>query len=539
MSTTKIGRRYYFGLPGSALPAINDPGVKLVVAPTGESLSAIGARLNANTAETYTVSQVSGLRNYVSDTPPPVDPGPTPGFGFTAKSFTDKRYFGMTAYNNNVNANGGVSAMETQMFNHFKAEGANMLFATLPWNHIEKPNGEPDYRLVDDIFALAGPNQIVNLRFDFSYALSNASIEHYIPADEAIVDHNGTLVALDGCRMPSYDSIICRDKIDAAITAQLTHVGTSSYASKLGLVSVTCQGKKESEYPGGPGGQISSGENITTLSDYSARSLARWRQRIAGWYPNIAAANVAWGGTNYASFGVVPLPIPDRPSANSSEWSWNGQLLQDLYLHRELSLAEFINHWHATIKGVSPNITTLAEFGSVYDNLSPGRGTMGIVRHLVTDGVKNNSQPGYNFALGASVALRTRAANMFAGEEIEGITYHSLADYTNWAADCFNAGANFLDWANPYVAGMEGNQTLIDQAKARVSEVAATIRPLLNTYVPSTYQQQMTVTLGSLLYDTWTHPYPGHAPLQAQFNALRANGDRVRVNIIAGPRNIS
>ncbi len=449
---------------------------------------------------------------------------------FVDHQVATKKRIGVMMVAANATSAGTSIYEDQQIITHTAGLGCNYIQITLDWNRAEPTTfGVYDWRLYDDLFTrakAAGLKILPRISMSRSENFNNESGGgKFITDAERVIDHLGRPITGGGAYMGSYNSDTFLAKIDTFATAAINHFKAQPFADSILGFNLVTNIQQEGCYPWK---NYVSGSTVRALYDYGPDSVSKFRSRVAAKYGTIAALNSVYG-TSHTNFSQVALPLPDFYGGDDSDfYGYNTTKQKDAYDHKQRSVAELANRFHALVKSISTRLCTGVEYGSMHDSLTTARGTVALGSLVNTDLIKTNPQADYPIRMDVALSKRDYAPQRSAGVEIDASIYTATSAGIAAMNQFFAAGGNLGCWAQFYVPGTEGNADKLQQTKDKLTALINGVKASTNftTAVDNHFDAQMTVTASTLL-GSWSE-----SGAIGTFNTLEEGGSkRVKVTI--------
>ncbi|MBO0947249.1 beta-galactosidase [Fibrella forsythiae] len=520
-STTHTGFPFFDAVDGTPEPSLSASNVYFVDRGGSETIAATLGRVRAGGVTKYLKSAVTNVRPITDQ--------------FIDHNLSGTRSGGLRMYLQNPDpVTGKIASFDEEMLRHSKAEGCNFAYIHVAQGWVERTAiGTYDWRLLLSALALMRElGMRVFLHVDGSRSENNntqSSGEPFIPDSEQMRDQGGNLLRGGGNRIASYESTLMQQRFDTFVTDVLNEVKEAGYADLVAVTATSICTQFEAEYT--TRNTVGSQEQLPAKYDFSAPSLAKFKQRVQTKYTAkaaqdgvtpIASLNSAWG-TNYSNFTEVAFPSMGATEGFFNQWQF------DFFNHRQLSIVEFENRQHALIKAISPNIKTVAEFGSLYAQAEQ-RGAIALANLLQTDGVKQNDDIPSPLRRSIALSMRDYASNRFCGTEMD-CSQGNNNDRQNQLITFFREGGHYFNLFSFYTADPRNGPDVVAASKTKLTELLTGVfaQTPLNVPVVNSYQATITISGKRLARDSWA---AGSVQPFTEFDTATANGTkRVRVNI--------
>ncbi len=369
---------------------------------------------------------------------------------------TSQRYLALATLNLDSSPNYGQDLIEEAARN-----GCNAFHITIQWHHIyPTATSQPNWQQIDNQIATC---QKLGLRVALRVSLcrNRDLLNGFWTSNETQKDDKGA--ELLGVHLNRTFSFTHQPTVEKAKSfIQEVHKRYESYL-KQGVIiwtSVTTTSTQEIGYHFE--NYRADASTYTTAYDYSEPMQAEFRRWLTRKYTKISRLNARWQ-TDFGSFTDV-MPPTQPADATTTFFDDAGK---DWYVFRHQILKNLIEQTTDVIKKVNPNYKVIADFGSVYDQLSGLRGSYGLVDLCKTvDGVKVNDDLSYDHYFSMDM-IRTKA---FAGRWAMNEVFLPGADpkeVERQLDENFAAGAH---WINVVAGSMAQLQPAASQVKAMATK---------------------------------------------------------------------
>ncbi|WP_266362749.1 putative Ig domain-containing protein [Tellurirhabdus rosea] len=261
---------------------------------------------------------------------------------------------------------------------------------------------------------------------------------------------------------------------------------------------------------------LATGQSTTTVYDYSEPMKAGFRQWLQGRF-TLSELNRRWN-TDFSSWAAVqPAPVPSWSAYDTFRNQWG----EDWYIFRHLMLKRYFEETTRIIKNINSAIRVMNQHGSVWDPLSPLRGTLAF-RDLAqnADGVKVNDDTAYNHYFSMDVLRSNLRPGAHVSNEVDGSANVPIEERMEQIEASFAHGANIIVMAN---FNSQSQTQLFNQLMAQVRQ-----RNLLSQPVP---QIQPTVSMTYKL-STILRYGSSDASIQGEWSRLYNQAGRQPVQIV-------
>jgi hypothetical protein len=386
-----------------------------------------------------------------------------------------KRYFSLMLLN--LPEERGIDADLIPMAHSY---GMNSVYLTIPWDRVVRtsPTGPRHWEKYDEEIQLAlSLGMKVALRIHLGR--NTGRIAGFWEPGNSQADREGRpLFAGYGDTAFSFAHAPSVEKGADFVKEVLNRYKYLEDQGNLLFVSVTTTTEQE-------GGYSTLYANEHMVYDYSGPAISGFRSWLSTKYKKIARLNRLWGGTNYKSFDEVMAPVNYDPYL-----TFTGRRGKDWYIYRHLMLKGFIDKMESSVKSVDSRIKHLADFGSVFDDLSRLRGTLGfkdLTKEL--DGVKvNDSNYGdHRFPVDL---LRSEAPNKIIANEVFQNESVPLNIFTQQINENFEHGANMVAFLISTIETMKRVESVIRAGSHRWSNT---------TWTPISYQDTVNYRMSQTL----------------------------------------
>ncbi len=369
---------------------------------------------------------------------------------------TTQRYLALATLNLDSAPNYGQDLIEEAA-----RGGYNAFHVTVQWHHIyPTATSQPDWRQIDNQIATC---QKLGLRVALRVSLcrNRDLLNGFWTANETQKDNKGVgILGVHFNRIFSYAHQPSVEKAKSFI--QEVHKRYENYL-KQGVIiwtSVTTTPTQEIGYHFD--NYRADASTYTTVYDYSEPMKAEFRRWLTRKYTKVSRLNARWE-SDFSTFNDVTPPT-QLTDATSIFFDDAGK---DWYVFRHQVLKNLIEQTTDVIKKVNPNYKVIADFGSVYDQISGLRASYGFVDLCKTvDGVKVNDGLDNDHYFSMDM-IRTKA---FAGRWVMNEVFLPDADpkeVERQIDENFAAGAH---WINVVAGSMAQMRPASAQVKAMASK---------------------------------------------------------------------
>lgn len=396
-----------------------------------------------------------------------------------------KRYFSLMLLN--LPQERGIDADLIPMAHEY---GMNSVYLTIPWNNTVRTtvNGPRTWDKYDEEIAVA---RRLGMKIALRIHVGRNFAKIATFWDEANCHKDGLgrpLIAGYGDTSFSFADNPSLDKAADFVKEVLNRYKYLQEEGSLLFVSVTNTTEQEAGYS-------TLQVNEATVYDYSAQVTAGFRSWLTSNYKKIERLNRLWGGTAFKNFEEVGPPVNIWEPYRTFE----GRRGKDWYIYRHILLKNYMDRMRAAVKSVDPSIKCIADFGSVFDDLSRLRGTLGF-NDLTgkLDGVKINDDPLLSDHRWSVDIIKSSAPQgAFIANEV---FYNSSLDpsvYPRQINENFEHGANMVAFLISTIDGMKSMEPIIRSASQRWSNT---------TLTPITYQDSVNYRLSAVVESPGIRP---------------------------------
>lgn len=370
-----------------------------------------------------------------------------------------KRYFSLMLLN--LPEERGIDADLIPMAHSY---GMNSVYLTIPWDRVVRttPNGPRNWEKYDEQIQLAlSLGMKVALRIHLGR--NTAKISGFWETANSQADFQGRpLLAGYGDTSFSFAHAPSVEKGADFLKEVLNRYKYLQTQGNLLFVSVTTTTEQEGGYS-----TLYSNEHV--VYDYSAVAIAGFRTWLNQKYKKIARLNRLWGGTTFKSFDEVTAPVNYDPYL-----TFTGRRGKDWYIYRHLILKGFVDKMVSSVRSVDSGIKYVADFGSVFDELSRLRATLGfkdLTKDL--DGIKINDS-NYDDHRWPVDILKSEAGNKFVANEVFQNNSVPNSIFAQQINENFEHGANMVAFLISTVESMKGVEPVARAAAQRWSNTTLT-----------------------------------------------------------------
>lgn len=349
-----------------------------------------------------------------------------------------------------------------ELIKQAKQNGMNAVYLTLPWDkvYLKSPTDVPNWKRFDEQVNLAvSLGMKVALRIHLGR--HQTSFKPFWQEKDRQVSNGGQpMLGGYGDTFFGFDNQPIVNKAQAFVTEATTRYKYLQRDKKLLFISVTHTPTQEGEYPSFI---LENGKDIATVYDYSESMTKGFQSWLKPNYKKIERLNFLWG-TYYKSFEEVPMP--------SYKWdpsqTFRQRFGKDLYIYRHNVLKNFVNQMISTIKSVDPGIRFVADYGSVFDALSPMRGTLGYKSlSEKADGIKvNDDLINHDHRWSVDILKSDSPAHFFIANELFLHSNVDNATHSKQLNENFAHGANLVAVVISTVNSMQKAAPFLQQASA-------------------------------------------------------------------------
>lgn len=374
-----------------------------------------------------------------------------------------KRYFSLMLLN--LPEERGIDADLIPMAHSY---GMNSVYLTIPWDRVVRssPTGPRNWEKYDEQIRLAQSlGMKVGLRIHLGR--NTAKIAGFWETANSQADFQGRpLFAGYGDTAFSFAHEPSVQKGVDFVKEVLNRYMYLQNQGDLLFVSVTTTTEQE-------GGYSTLYSNDHIVYDYSTSAISGFRTWLSQNYKKIARLNRLWGGTTFKSFDEVTAPVNYDPFQ-----TFVGRRGKDWYIYRHLMLKGFIDKMISTVKSVNPDIKYLGDFGSVFDDLSRLRGTLGfkdLAQNM--DGIKVNDSNYANHRWPVDILKSEAASGKFIANEVFQRSDVPNSEYTQHINENFEHGASMVAFLISTIETMKMAEPAIRSASQRW--VNTTLSPII------------------------------------------------------------
>ncbi|MBQ9735745.1 MAG: beta-galactosidase [Clostridia bacterium] len=381
------------------------------------------------------------------------------------------------------------------------ASGFTAIKIHIPWTRVEKTAGSYDFSDFDPMVEyVISKGMGVAISLDMTQLSADRTL---IPTEHLQCDPTGKVgVGATTARTSiSFSSAYATGKAEAFYRAAVTHF-EANYSKNILLYLPAFTPYCESEY--WCGGEY----------DYSVYAIDAFRAYLAELYESVEELNAAIG-EDFASFDTV---VP--PSCTNAD---NFGILWQNFRHKQLKA--FIDRLAAAQAEISPNAKFALQFGSVFDNEVPLRGTMRFAELCEhADVVWLDNAPDHNHAWSLDYLRTALPEGVAFATEIDSPTrvHATMELYREQAYATYERGGTYLSIANWQIDEYYESYEVLWR---EIKEVFLSGEP--HKTVPVTENSPVLhISLLNYLKQGSLATY------LAAYNTMSPNGEAVRVNIV-------
>lgn len=318
--------------------------------------------------------------------------------------------------------------------------GMNSVYLTIPWNNVRQksPNEAPNWAKYDEQIEIA-TKLGMKIAIRIHLGRHNENLKGFWDLKD--VPHDGRNTPL----IAGYGDTYFRFNYDPALELAIAFVKevTQRYRflqeqKKLIFISVTNTSEQEAGY--NTQGYYQD-KQVSSLYDYSPQIVDGFQAWLQANYGKIERLNSKWS-RSYKSFKEAGPPYAHwEPSE-----SFKNRYGTDWYIYRHQHLKTFIEKMIGAVKSVDSTIKYVADYGSVFDDLSGLRSTLGFKDlNEKTDGIKVNddlSRSDHRFSVDI---LRSQSrAGFFVANEVFGADWAENFEFKKQTDEQFQHGADMV-----------------------------------------------------------------------------------------------
>jgi hypothetical protein len=380
---------------------------------------------------------------------------------------TSQRYLALATLNLDPAPNYGQDLIEEAA-----RSGCNAFHVTVQWHHIyPTATSQPDWRQIDNQIATC---QKLGLRVALRVSLcrNRDQLNGFWTDNETQKDDKeAKMLGVHFNRVFSYAHQPTVEKAKSFV--QEVHKRYENYL-KQGVIlwtSVTTTSTQEIGYHFE--NYRADASTYTTAYDYSEPMKTEFRRWLTRKYTKVSRLNARWQ-SDFSAFNDVTPPIQTTDALNT----FFDDAGKDWYVFRHQILKNLIEQTTDVIKKVNPNYKVIADFGSVFDQISGLRASYGFVDLCKTvDGVKINDGLDYDHHFSMDM-IRTKA---FVGRWVMNEVFLPDADpkeVERQIDENFAAGAH---WIN-----------VVGGSLAQIQPAASQVRAMANKWLKTPYTEIQT-----------------------------------------------
>ncbi len=364
--------------------------------------------------------------------------GSTAGISQSLKTgeVDNTRYLALLLLNLPVQSDGS----ELQLINTAKSYGLNALYLTIPWDkvYLNAPSDKPDWTRYDSQIQLA-TSLGMKVAIRIHLGRNTARIKGFWETEESQISQSG--VPLSGGYLDTFYGFDNQSLVDKGLGFVKEVVSRYKYLQEkqqLIFVSVTNSPTQEGEYYSL---NIKDGKEQSAAFDYSESMRKGFQAWLKQHYIKIERLNFLWG-TSFKSFDQAPAPAtPWEPVE-----SFRQRFGKDWYIYRHLVFKNYFEKTVRTIRTIDPSIKIISDYGSVFDQASLLRGTLGYKDlNSLTDGIKvNDDLLNHNHRWSVDILKSNFPSNFFIANELFVNDSFDGTVHQKQITENFEHGANFV-----------------------------------------------------------------------------------------------
>ncbi len=340
-----------------------------------------------------------------------------------------QRYYCIALFSSSVDES-------TTLMEQAAAAGSNAVMIIVDWSYVYKDiNSSADWVNLDKKVKRA---RELGLKIFIRVNLSRHSsvFGNFWTDAESVIDGAGNKLDHNG-RSFSFGAQTVVDRALAFIKETAERYNYVQQAGDLLAISAVTTPTQEAGYH--YSNETQNGE-YATLFDYSPLFIDGFQLWLQSKYKDIRRLNQIYF-SNYDSFSSISPPF--NPDYIPGSFSFTSGL--DWYVYRHQMLKKFMDKVTQTFKSVNPNYKVISDYGSVYDQLSPRRGTLAF-RDLGTnnDGVKVNDDSSYPHRFATDLLRSNMGAGKWVMNEMFAEPNTPVSEMIRFEDECFEHGCKLI-----------------------------------------------------------------------------------------------
>ena len=331
-----------------------------------------------------------------------------------------------------------------------------------------------------------------------------AHTEGFWNPDDAIRDGLGRVARYNAQTYPSLAHQPSVERAKVFVREVVQRYAYLREQNKLLCVSVVQTSEQES----GHGSANYDGDNrlVRTVFDYSEPNKAGFRSWLFDKYAgNIQSLNRSWS-SDFSRFDDIQPPY----NSGTIEETFQFTSGRDWYVYQHTKLKAYTDQMIDNIKSVDSNIRVINEYGSVWDNASQVRISLGFKNlGLKADGVKINNSYNYPNRFSTDIVRSNIAPGKWVGSEVffgdQGRS--QIQDYYNQINEQYEHGSKFIAFVFSGVHQIEeAKNVLLDMSKKWLTTPFV---PVTGTSTVSYKMSELVFRnyVGSGVYGRWKDAY--------------------------------
>ena len=411
---------------------------------------------------------------------------------FTPKNLTppddDKRYLALQLLNY-----GGDEFSGLEDIRKAAEYGCNSLQLSIAWDQVYVNSTSPAFwKKYDNQIRLAlSLNMKIAIRIMVGRDVAHT--DGFWQPEDAIRDGLGRVARYNA---QTYFSLAHQPAIDRAkgfVREVVQHYTYVREQNNLLCVSVVHTSEQES----GHGSANYNLENrlVKTVFDYSEPNKAGFRSWLFDKYAgNIRSLNKSWSN-DYSRFEDIQPPYNNGEIENSFAFVAG----RDWYVYQHSKLKSYTDQMIDNIKSIDSNIRVINEYGSVWDNASQVRISLGF-KNLAqkADGVKINNSYNYPHRFSTDIVRSNIAPGKWVGSEVfyNDQGQSQIGDYYDQINQQFEHGAKLITFVFSGVPQIESaKNVLLDMSRKWLS----------TPFKPVTSTSTVSYKMSELVFKNYVH----------------------------------
>ncbi len=348
----------------------------------------------------------------------------------------DKRYLALQLLNY-----GGDEFFGLEDIRKAAAYGCNSLQLSIAWDQVYVSSSSPAFwnKYDNQIRQALALNMKIAIRIMVGRDV--AQTEGFWKPEDAIRDGLGRVARYNA---QTYFSLAHQPSIDRAKGFVREVVQRYAYLREQNnLICVSVVHTSEQESGHGSANYNSENKLVKTVFDYSEPNKAGFRSWLFNKYAgNIKSLNKSWS-SDYSRFDDIQPPYNNGEIENSFAFVAG----RDWYVYQHSKLKSYTDQMIDNIKSIDSNIRVINEYGSVWDNASQVRISLGF-KNLAqkADGVKINNSYNYPHRFSTDIVRSNIGPGKWVGSEVfyNDQGQAQMSDYYDQINQQFEHGAKLI-----------------------------------------------------------------------------------------------